>query len=34
MANDKTAGYKWQALAAGGILIINRTDADEVIIME
>ncbi len=34
MMDDKAAGFKWQELTAGGILIVNRTNADEVIIIE
>jgi len=32
--NDKAAGFKWPQLQAGGILIVNRTNSDEVIITE
>ena len=31
---DKVEGFKWHELSVGGLLIINRTNADEVIIIE
>lgn len=34
MVNGKAAGFKWQELPVGGILIINRINADEVMIIE
>ncbi len=34
MINDNAPGFKWQELETGGILFVNRTNADEIIITE
>lgn len=34
MANDTAEGFRWQPLATGGLLFINRLKASEVVVME